>query len=139
MFHAATWNLYFTIGAGFMISFIDDKPEYITRFPLGLTMPLDNYPVLFTVYGAPAIVLNEPVHTEVQWGIAVTYSFSRGEDLYEKRQHAVKQSRILKGEVTDLKSGLDETRGQLSKTERDLEQTREKLSDTENELNTIKK
>ncbi len=138
MFHAATWNLYFTIGAGFMVSFVDNDPEYITRFPLGLTMPLDHYPVLFTIYGAPAIVLNEPLHTEVQWGIAVTYSFSRGEDLYEKRQHAVKQSQMLKGEITDLKSGLDETRGRLSQTERDLEQTRGKLSNTENELNTIK-
>ncbi len=79
MFHAATWDLYLTIGAGFMVSYIGKETEYITRFPVGITLPLDNYPVQFTVYGAPAMVLNDNLNKEMQWGIAVTYSLSRGE------------------------------------------------------------
>ncbi len=138
MFHAATWNLYFTIGAGFMVSYIGGEPEYIARVPLGFTMPLDNYPVQFTLYGAPAVQINHPDQREIQWGAAVTYSFSRGEYLFEKRQQSLYKNWKLESEVEGLKSGLDETKGQLSKTESDLEKTRGKLSDTENEMNSIK-
>ena len=98
MFHAGTWNLYLTIGAGFMISFTEKETEYITRFPVGITLPLDNYPVQFTLYGAPALVLNDHVNTKLHWGIAVTYSFARGEYLFEKRQQAVYQNWKLKNE-----------------------------------------
>jgi len=138
MFHAATWNLYLTIGGGFMVSYVEKDPEYILRFPVGITMPLDNYPVLFTIYGAPALKLHNPVKKEIQWGIAVTYSFSHGEHLYGKRQQTINQNLTLKDEVKDLKSGLSETKGRLTKTESDLEQTRGKLSSTENELNSIR-
>lgn len=138
IFNAATWNLYFTIGTGLMVSYIEDEPEYIARLPIGLTMPLDNYPVQFTLYGAPAVLINDTDEREIQWGVAVTYSFSRGEYLFEKRQQALYQNWRLEGEVEGLKSGLDQTKGQLSKTERDLEKTRGKLSDTESELNNIR-
>ncbi len=138
MFHAATWNLYLTAGTGFMASYTGKETEYIARIPVGITMPLDNYPVLFTVYGAPALKLNDRVKKEFQWGIAVTYSFSHGEHLYGKRQQAISQNTYLKDEVKDLQSGLSETRGLLSKTESDLEKTRSKLSNTENELNGIR-
>lgn len=138
MFHAGTWNLYLTIGAGFMVSFTEKENEYITRFPVGITLPLDNYPVQFTLYGAPALVLNDHVNTKLHWGIAVTYSFARGEFLFEKRQQAIYQNWKLKDENENLKSGLKDTKGRLSKTETDLEQTKGKLSSTENELNSIK-
>lgn len=138
MFHAATWNLYLTAGTGFMVSYTEEQTEYIVRIPIGITMPLDNYPVLFTVYGAPALKLNNPVKKEFQWGIAVTYSFAHGEHLYGKRQQAVNQNTYLKDEVKDLQSGLSETKGRLSKTESDLEKTKSKLSNTENELNGIR-
>jgi predicted nucleic acid-binding Zn-ribbon protein len=138
MFHAATWNLYFTVGAGFMASYVGGESAYIARFPLGLTMPLDNYPVQFTLYGAPAVQINQFDNKEIQWGVAVTYSFSRGEYLFEKRQQSLYKNWKLESEVEGLKSGLDETKGQLSKTEGDLEKTRGKLSDTESELNSIR-
>ncbi len=138
MFHAATWNLYFTVGAGFMASYAGGESEYILRFPLGLTLPLDNYPVQFTLYGAPAVQMNHPENKEIQWGLAVTYSFSRGEYLFEKRQQSLYKNWKLEGEVKGLKSGLDETKGQLSKTESDLKKTQGKLSDTESELNGIR-
>jgi predicted nucleic acid-binding Zn-ribbon protein len=138
MFHAATWNLYFTIGAGFMASYAGGESEYIVRIPLGFTIPLDDYPVQFTLYGAPAVQMNHPENKEIQWGVAVTYSFSRGEYLFEKRQQSLYKNWKLEGEVEGLKSGLDETKGQLSKTESDLVKTRGKLSDTESELNSIR-
>lgn len=138
MFHAATWNLYLTVGTGFMVSYIEKETEYIARIPVGITMPLDNYPVLFTLYGAPALKINNPVKKEFQWGIAVTYSFSHGEHLYGKRQQTENRNTYLKDEVQGLQSGLSETKGRLSKTESDLEKTRSKLSDTENELNGIR-
>ncbi len=137
MFHAGTWNFYLTIGAGLMISYIKNDPEYITRFPIGGTLPLDNYPVQFTLYGAPALVMNKSFKREFQWGIAVTYSFSRGEYLLDKRQQAIYRNWKLQGEVEGLKSGLSETKGKLSQTETDLEKTRGKLSETEDELNKI--
>jgi len=137
MFHAGTWNFYLTIGAGLMLSYIKNDPEYITRFPIGVTLPLDNYPVQFTLYGAPAIVINKSMKNELQWGVAVTYSFSRGEYLFEKRQQAIYRNWKLQGEVEGLKTGLSETKGKLSQTETDLEKTRGKLSETEHELNKI--
>jgi myosin heavy subunit len=100
-------------------------------------LPLDNYPVQFTLYGAPAFIMNKSFKREFQWGIAVTYSFSRGEYLFEKRQQAIYRNWKLQEEVEGLKSGLSETQGKLTQTETDLEKTRGKLSETEYELNKI--
>ncbi|MFH0974908.1 MAG: hypothetical protein V1874_03900 [Spirochaetota bacterium] len=138
LYRSSTWESRFFYGVGALFSKEDDEFKNNLRVPLGLSFPMLQYPITFSFYVAPALVLNPKSEFEMNWGIGVRYNFSRASEIRENQYRLEREVGKLERDVESLKHGLDTTKGKLSETEGMLSSTKGKLAEKEGELSATK-
>ncbi len=138
MYRADDHSLRLYTGAGSLAGYIS-KDRYINlRVPLGLSMPFTSYPVTFSAYIAPAVVIKPESSLSANWGFAARYNFNiasriaarnkqLGHDLYETNKR-----------YDDITRQLDRTTGELDRAINELKKNKDELDTTKSELSTKK-
>ena len=85
LYRSSTWESRFFFGFGALFSEDDDEFKNNLRVPIGLSFPMVQYPVNFSIYVAPAYVTNPKHEFEINWGIGVRYNFGRASDIKERQ------------------------------------------------------
>ncbi len=131
LYRSSTFEARFFYGLGGMV--VKEKHDYENnlRIPLGFSFPMMQYPINFSVYVAPALIVHPKSEFDINWGIGVRYNFSRASEIMEKQHH-------LEREVESLKYGLDTTKGKLAETEGELSKTKGKVDELNHRLWNLK-
>jgi hypothetical protein len=96
------------------------------------------YPINFSLYVAPALVMHPKTEFDLNWGIGVRYNFTRASEIMEKQYHLEREVGKLESDVEGLKHGLDATKGKLAEKEGELTATKGKLDELTVKLGNIK-
>lgn len=139
LYRSSTFETRFFYGIGCLFSKDDDdNNKNNIRIPLGLSFPMMQYPINFSIYAAPAYVLNPKSKFEINYGVGIRYNFSMASDIRERQYNLERELGRLENDIESLREGLDLTKGKLAETEGKLSDTKGKLTQKEGELNLTK-
>jgi hypothetical protein len=138
LYRSSSFEMRFFYGLGCLVLKDDSGYKNNIRIPFGLSFPLMQYPINFSFYIAPALVINPKTEFDINWGIGVRYNFTRAAEIMEKQYHLEREVGKLERDVEGLKQGLDTTKGQLAEKEGELTVTKGKLNELTVKLGNIK-
>jgi hypothetical protein len=138
LYRSSTFEARFFYGLGGLVLKDHDDYKNNIRIPVGFSFPMMQYPINFSFYIAPAMVVNPKTEFDLNWGIGVRYNFTRASEIREKQYHLEREVGKLEKDVESLKHGLDTTKGKLAEKEGELTATRGKLNELTEKLGKIK-
>ncbi|PKL36077.1 MAG: hypothetical protein CVV44_17810 [Spirochaetae bacterium HGW-Spirochaetae-1] len=155
----SSMSLLFFFGGGFLLGTDEGDFRAALRLPVGLDLPLRNYPVNFSLYAAPVMIMTPHTAFDINFGLAARFNFgtystirqsqaSTSRELMavrrglgetrDKLDQAIEALGKAREELGSTKGDLDGTREMLKKTEGDLSSAKNRLDQTEDELGSVK-
>jgi hypothetical protein len=138
LYRSSTFEARFFYGLGAFVLKDHDEYKNNIRIPVGFSFPMMQYPINFSLYVAPALVVNPKTEFDFNWGIGIRYNFTIASEMKEKQSNLEREVGKLEKDVQSLKSGLDATKGKLAEKEGELTVTKGKLNEMTDRLGKIK-
>ncbi len=77
LYRSSTFESRFFYGFGCLFLKDDNGYKNNIRIPFGLSFPMVQYPINFSLYVAPALVMHPKTEFDLNWGIGVRYNFTK--------------------------------------------------------------
>ena len=138
LYKSDAWKLQLYCGIGSLLSKEDHENKNNIRFPIGFSFPLSFYPLNFSAYAAPAIIINPERKFDLNWGISVRYNFATASTIKTKNDSMEKNIASFKTKIESLEDDLGSTKNKLYIISEDLHKTKNKLKNTTDNLQNAK-